>query len=221
MTPPHGARREHGAHPRRDLQHGAVRHQGHARAEPAGAARHHRQRASAISSTHEAHAAGAGRLPRARPEQPLLDLLLPQVGARERRTRCAGRSPPRCGRRSTPPGSRCRRLRRATSPARGATTLLRLGEGAPHLFRGVDLGTIMRGEAFKFSRLGTFLERADNTARILDMKYHVLLPLGEATSAARWTITSGPALLRSVSVLRNLPRRCTATRYSRSRWRSC
>ena len=45
-----------------------------------------------------------------------------------------------------------------------------------HLFRGVTYGTIVRGEAFNFSRMGTHLERADNTARILDVKYHVLLP---------------------------------------------
>ena len=67
-----------------------------------------------------------------------------------------------------------------------------------HLFRGVTYGTIVRGEAFSFSRLGTFLERADNTARILDVKYHVLLPsvadVGGALDYYHWT-----ALLRSVS----------------------
>ena len=67
-----------------------------------------------------------------------------------------------------------------------------------HLFRGVTYGTIMRGEAFNFSRLGTFLERADNTARILDVKYHTLLPSAEAVGGAvdyyQWS-----ALLRSVS----------------------
>ena len=45
-----------------------------------------------------------------------------------------------------------------------------------HLFRGVTVGTALKDEAFQFNRLGTFLERADNTARILDVKYHVLLP---------------------------------------------
>ena len=45
-----------------------------------------------------------------------------------------------------------------------------------HLFRGVTVGTALKDEAFHFNRLGTFLERADNTARILDVKYHVLLP---------------------------------------------
>ena len=56
----------------------------------------------------------------------------------------------------------------------------------------------MRGEAFNFSRLGTFLERADDTARILDVKYHILLPrvedVGGALDYYQWA-----ALLRSVS----------------------
>src|SRR2546425_8824587 len=67
-----------------------------------------------------------------------------------------------------------------------------------HMFRGVTYGTIVRGEAFNFSRLGTFLERADNTARLLDVKYHVLLPsvhdVGGALDYYQWA-----ALLRSVS----------------------
>ena len=67
-----------------------------------------------------------------------------------------------------------------------------------HLFRGVTYGTIMRGEAFDFSRLGTFIERSDATARILDVKYHILLPrvedVGGALDYYQWT-----ALLRSVS----------------------
>ena len=67
-----------------------------------------------------------------------------------------------------------------------------------HLFRGVTFGTIVRGEAFDFSRLGTFLERADNTARILDVKYHILLPdvreVGGAIDFYQWA-----ALLRSIS----------------------
>lgn len=41
-----------------------------------------------------------------------------------------------------------------------------------HLSRGVTIGTTLKDEAFYFIRLGTFLERADNTARILDVKYH-------------------------------------------------
>ena len=44
------------------------------------------------------------------------------------------------------------------------------------LFRGVVFGTMLHDDAFRFIGLGTFTERADNTARILDVKYHVLLP---------------------------------------------
>lgn len=40
-----------------------------------------------------------------------------------------------------------------------------------HLSRGVQFGTMLKDEAFHFMRLGTFLERADNTARILDVKF--------------------------------------------------
>jgi len=41
-----------------------------------------------------------------------------------------------------------------------------------HLSRGVTIGTMLKDEAFHFVRLGTFLERADNTARLLDVKFH-------------------------------------------------
>jgi uncharacterized alpha-E superfamily protein len=71
-----------------------------------------------------------------------------------------------------------------------------------HLFRGVTVGTMLKDDAFHFIRLGTFLERADNTARILDVKYHVLLPdtetIGGAVDYYQWG-----ALLRSVSAFRS------------------
>jgi uncharacterized alpha-E superfamily protein len=67
-----------------------------------------------------------------------------------------------------------------------------------HLFRGVTFGTMLRDEAYHFIRLGSHLERADNTARILDVKYHTLLPsaadVGGAVDYYQWS-----ALLRSVS----------------------
>jgi uncharacterized alpha-E superfamily protein len=70
-----------------------------------------------------------------------------------------------------------------------------------HLFRGVSFGTMYQDEAFRFMRLGTFIERADNTARILDVKYHVLLPetekVGGYVDYYQWG-----ALLRSVSAFR-------------------
>jgi uncharacterized alpha-E superfamily protein len=65
------------------------------------------------------------------------------------------------------------------------------------LTRGTTLGTLLQDDSYHFIRLGTLLERADNTARILDVKYHVLRPQGEeegATDFYQWG-----ALLRSVS----------------------
>ena len=41
-----------------------------------------------------------------------------------------------------------------------------------HLSRGVTVGTMLQDEALNFLRIGTFLERADNTARLLDVKFH-------------------------------------------------
>ena len=43
-----------------------------------------------------------------------------------------------------------------------------------HLSRGVTLGTMLADESLHFLRLGTFLERADNTARLLDAKFHAM-----------------------------------------------
>ena len=43
-----------------------------------------------------------------------------------------------------------------------------------HLSRGVTIGTMLQDEAFHFLRLGSFLERADNTARLLDVKFHAV-----------------------------------------------
>jgi uncharacterized alpha-E superfamily protein len=82
--------------------------------------------------------------------------------------------------------------------ARGVSDFFDWVKTRSHLFRGVNFGTMIRDEAYSFIRLGTFLERADNTARILDVKYHTLLPSAEAVGGAvdyyQWS-----ALLRSVS----------------------
>ncbi|MCI0598339.1 MAG: alpha-E domain-containing protein [Beijerinckiaceae bacterium] len=60
--------------------------------------------------------------------------------------------------------------------------------------------TMLRNDAYWFSRVGIYMERADNTARILDVKYHVLLPENEAVGGSvdyfQWT-----AILRAVSSL--------------------
>jgi uncharacterized alpha-E superfamily protein len=67
-----------------------------------------------------------------------------------------------------------------------------------HVARGVIQGTMLCDEAWHFTWLGTYLERADSTARILDVKYHLLLPRGEqvggSTDYYQWS-----ALLHSVS----------------------
>ena len=70
------------------------------------------------------------------------------------------------------------------------------------MFRGALLNTTLRNDGFAFNQLGTFLERADNTARILDVKYYVLLPHAELVGGeidnVQWA-----AILRSVSAHRS------------------
>ena len=67
--------------------------------------------------------------------------------------------------------------------------------------RGAVLGTMLRNENYYFSQLGNFIERADNTARILDVKYFILLPkpsdVGSEIDAHQWA-----QILRSVSAHR-------------------
>ena len=66
------------------------------------------------------------------------------------------------------------------------------------LVRGATHGTMLRNDSYDFARIGTFLERADNTARILDTKYYVLLPtsasVGSHLDNIQWE-----TILRSVS----------------------
>ena len=65
---------------------------------------------------------------------------------------------------------------------------------------GATSRTMLRGDAYYFLRLGAAIERADNTARLLDVKYHLLLPEGERVGGQldyfQWT-----TLLREVSAL--------------------
>ncbi len=69
-------------------------------------------------------------------------------------------------------------------------------------YRGALLNTILRNDTFYFSQLGTFLERADNTARILDVKYYVLLPRPEMVGGGVDNVQWG-TILRSVSAHRS------------------
>ncbi|MDB5849456.1 MAG: hypothetical protein JWP29_3208 [Rhodoferax sp.] len=71
-----------------------------------------------------------------------------------------------------------------------------------HLSRGVTLGTMLQDEAFYFLRLGTFLERADNTARLVDVKFHAVQSdfFGAATELDQeYDFYHWGAIVRSVS----------------------
>ncbi len=74
-----------------------------------------------------------------------------------------------------------------------------------HLSRGVTLGTMLHDEAYRFMRMGTSLERADNTARLLDVKFHAVDAdfHGSVRDSRRATPESDfyhwSAILRSVS----------------------
>jgi uncharacterized alpha-E superfamily protein len=65
-------------------------------------------------------------------------------------------------------------------------------------FDGACYRTMLRNDAYWFNRLGIYVERADNTARLLDVKYHLLLPSDEEVGGSldyfQWV-----AILRAVS----------------------
>ncbi len=88
--------------------------------------------------------------------------------------------------------------------SRGAREFFDWVKERSHQFRGVTHGTMLHNEAFAFNRIGTFLERADNTTRLLDTKYTLLAPqtgdganADPATSYYEWG-----AVLRAVSAFR-------------------
>ncbi|WP_375290258.1 alpha-E domain-containing protein [Qipengyuania sp.] len=66
------------------------------------------------------------------------------------------------------------------------------------LAHGAIIGTMPRDEGFHFARAGTFIERADNIARLLDIKYYLLLPslnyVGSSLDTGQWD-----SILRAVS----------------------
>jgi uncharacterized alpha-E superfamily protein len=68
--------------------------------------------------------------------------------------------------------------------------------------RGAINGTMLRDDGFHFAMVGGFIERADNTARILDVKYYLLLPsvahIGSSIDNVQWE-----TILRSVSAHRS------------------
>jgi uncharacterized alpha-E superfamily protein len=80
------------------------------------------------------------------------------------------------------------------------TRFLQWVQEASLRFDGSAYRTMLRNDAYWFSRVGLYSERADNTARILDVKYHLLLPAHEHVGGPldyfQWA-----AILRSVSAL--------------------
>lgn len=90
-----------------------------------------------------------------------------------------------------------RQLQAPLLPERAAGIYAEVRNGVAR-FHGMTSNTMMRGEGWGFYVLGTFLERADMTARILDVKYHLLLPdvtmVGSPLDYYQWA-----ALLKSLS----------------------
>jgi uncharacterized alpha-E superfamily protein len=70
------------------------------------------------------------------------------------------------------------------------------------LVRGATVGTMLRNDIYNFARVGTFVERSDNIARILDVKYYVLLPsvqlVGTTLDNVQWE-----TILRAASAERS------------------
>jgi uncharacterized alpha-E superfamily protein len=89
-----------------------------------------------------------------------------------------------------------------TAASDQVSTFLEWVKERSQLFDGAYNSTMLRNDAFYFTRLGTFIERSDNTARILDVKYYVLLPQDEGVGGAldyyQWQ-----SILQSVSALRS------------------
>lgn len=84
----------------------------------------------------------------------------------------------------------------ATMPEAGRGEFLEWVKYRAHLTRGVSAGTMVRDEALWFLRIGTFLERADNTTRLLEARWRDPGGRGErlATEASEWAV-----LLRAMS----------------------
>jgi uncharacterized alpha-E superfamily protein len=94
-------------------------------------------------------------------------------------------------------------IHRFGSAAPDSSTLVRLADSIKDcllMFDGAAHRTQLREATYWFLRLGTTVERADNTARLLDVKYHLLLPRTEPVGGSldyfQWT-----TLLRTVSAL--------------------
>ena len=96
--------------------------------------------------------------------------------------------------------ARAQALRQPAASREELARFLRWVQESSLRFDGSAYRTMLRNDAYWFSRLGVFMERADNTARILDVKYHLLLPAHEHVGGPldyyQWA-----GILRSVSAL--------------------
>lgn len=88
--------------------------------------------------------------------------------------------------------------RRASRSGDELTHFLEFVKRTSLMYDGGAYRTMLRNDAYWFSRVGLFIERADNTARLLDVKYHVLLPekelVGGSLDYFQWS-----TILRAVS----------------------
>ncbi|MCK6424690.1 MAG: alpha-E domain-containing protein [Burkholderiaceae bacterium] len=94
------------------------------------------------------------------------------------------------------------RMLRGDSFERDPAALFEWVKFRSHLSRGVQVGTMLLDEALHFVRIGTFLERADNTARLLDVKFHAVESDFYGAADARdqeYDFYHWSAILRSVS----------------------
>jgi uncharacterized alpha-E superfamily protein len=86
--------------------------------------------------------------------------------------------------------------------ARDPSSLFEWVKFRSHLSRGVTVGTMLQDEAFHFIRIGSFLERSDNTARLLDVKFHAVQSDFYGAASERdneYDFYHWSAILRSVS----------------------
>ena len=93
-----------------------------------------------------------------------------------------------------------RALEQGANPDDRLDKIIDLARRVSLAYEGGAIRTMLRNDSFYFSRLGLFVERADNTARLLDVKYHVLLPEKEVVGGSldyfQWA-----AILRAVSAM--------------------
>ena len=111
--------------------------------------------------------------------------------ARERAHACARWSRPRCGCSSTSSTTALSAIDVGELAPGNLTRLLTEIKEACQTYTGITEGTFYRDQAWYFYRLGRYIERADQTTRLLDIKYYLLLTAGAGSSARRSRSANG------------------------------